>query len=291
MRNKKTLVESGQAMVEFIVVVMFCLIFMIGSYEVGILFHNYTVMSGAMRDAAWATSLGAPDDVVMQLVLDETKNLFVTGFLNYDVSEDIGLAIEVWNDNYDIAPSPSIWSNHASYNGYWPEPWMGNKGDVSGFADKTLRRSEYIFRAEGYNIRVGMVLVIGFYIPVLQQVSVYRQTVTASQRIQVKNDLDEDGMVDIYEPEWFWGQKAEGALWRPYSHRDGAPPNGIYLPNGYYLDDEDDTDNDGDGTQNNLESSPSYNYRYDYDNDGITDKFDTGNRIRNPLIGPYGSGA
>lgn len=291
MNVKKRITNTGQAMVEFVVVVMFCLVFMIGSYEVGILFHNYTVMSGAMRDAAWAASLGAPDDVIMQLVLDETKNLFVTGFLNYDVDTSVGLAIEVWNDKYNIAPKPNIWTNHFGFNGYWPQPWMCDKGDTTDATRNQLLRAEYIFRAEGYNIRVGMVLTIGFYIPVLQQVSVFRQTITASQRIQVKNDLDEDGMVDIYEPEWFWGQKNEAAFWRPYSHRDGAPPGGMIFFNGRYLDDEEDTDNDGDGIRNNLEQSPSYEYRYDYDNDGISDKFDTDNRIRNPLIGPYGPNA
>jgi len=98
-------------------------------------------------------------------------------------------------------------------------------------------------------------------------------------------------MVDIYEPEWFWGQKSEWNFWRPFSHRDGGPPNGIYSPGGKYLDDEEDTDNDGDNIRNNLEQYPSSDYRYDYDNDGVQDKFDTDNKIRNPLVGPYGTGA
>lgn len=257
--------ESGQAQVEMLFMILFLFAFMIGAYETSILFHNVIVLQSAVRSATWAASLGAPDKEIENIIYTRSANLIPSIFMK---TYPEFLAIEIWSDvdNTTINIAPTAY--------------------YSSFTPKAKYRAEYIFRATNYNIRVGIPYTIGIHIPIIQQNLTVKLTVLESFRIQVQNDEDHDGMVDLYEVEYFQGRRGEGvnpygdplpsaALWSPRSHNDSSVLVGSAT-----------VDSDQDGKTDYKEELGTFqNAHFDYDNDDVEDKLDfiEIGKIRNPL--------
>lgn len=252
---KKTGEESGQAIVEMVVIVIFTLMIGIGIYETGVFLHNVSVLNAAVDHAATYASRGAPVQKIEAALIREAENLLIGAFSaqKFDTG---GIIIEVWN------------------------PRTGNKIAPTKHSEKFIpgrsRVAEYMFWAEGYEIRVGLNYRAGIYIPFAGPVTTPFTVITSARVIQAVNDIDRDGMADQYEPEYVAHALtlAGDTDWQNPVHRDGIGKL-----------DGSDVDIDGDGTIASTDGLP-----YNFTNGGFEDKFSPGNNKLNynPVIGPSG---
>jgi len=147
--------ERGQALVELMVVILISLMVGIGIYEAGAFFHNVSVINRAVETGASYASYGADFETVRDVIHRETLNLISGAFLSQFIPEQ-GVIVEVWN------------------------PISGNKLAPSSHADEfpPNRRTvaEYMFRAQGYEIRVGVIYRIGITVPLVRNI-VVEQTI------------------------------------------------------------------------------------------------------------------
>jgi len=261
--------ESGQALVELLLVILISLMIGIAIYETGALLHNLSVLDEAAHTAVVYASHGADYDTLRDAVNREAVNLMAGGFLEQTVPRG-GLIVEVWNPHYDRVlghgGSPSRSQCHEAFS-----PGRSNV-------------APYMFWARGYEIRVGLIYRIGFYIPFLKPITT-QTVISESAIIQASNDLDRDGMNDHWEVAY-----VEGAMrapvtsdtpWKHPQHRDGADT---------YYDVSRGVDIDGDGMPIADDDRP-----YDRDNNNVEDQFerDPGDGSVNkmefsPLMGPAG---
>ncbi len=252
--------EAGQAIVELMLVVLLCLMIGIGIYETGAFLHNISVINQAVNNAAIYASWGAPISKIKATLVRETDNLLAGAFLAQKVSKQ-GVIVEVRNPKTDqmIAPLPGMAFPFADHTELSP-----GKKNVA----------EYIFWAQRYEIRVGIVYRIGIYIPFLGPITA-TNPIVGSHTIQAPNDMDRDGLADSREAEYvlYYLDQTSDTPWVHPMHRDGTGQ----------LDTAGNADPDGDGT-----SLGNDNFPYDFDNDGVEDKFDHGdNRLnQNPVVGP-----
>ncbi|MFP4686476.1 MAG: TadE/TadG family type IV pilus assembly protein [bacterium] len=246
--------NSGQALVEMLLIVIVCLMIGIGIYEGGALMHNISVMNAAVDHAATYVAWGAPLHRVERALVDETVNLLASGFLYQEFGSE-GLIIEIWE--------PRSRQKLAS---------TQMTEDLSPGREKI---AEYMFWAQGYEARVGIRYGVGIYIPFLGSFTIPLTTISSSRVIQAPNDIDRDGMVDHYEAEYVgWAMDESGdGVWKHPVHRDGL---------GEF--DDSSVDIDGDGIAQ-ADTDP-----YDFNNDGVEDKFDPDNNLMlyNPVVGPDG---
>jgi hypothetical protein len=247
--------DGGQALVEVLVIMIICLMIGVGIYEAGAFFHNVAVMNSAVESAATVASHGAPFRKVERIVVRESKNLLAGAFLSQYIPEK-GVIVEVWNpvSGNQLAPTQHADQFHPG------EPFV----------------AEAMFRARGYEVRVGVIYRIGITMPFLQPI-VVEQTIVGTRTIQSPNDIDRDGMVDSQEAALL--QSCTGNSWSHPVHRDQQNT----------LDAESGADIDGDGLAGGSDSLP-----YDFNNNGIEDRMDEDNRqgprendlIFNPVVGP-----
>lgn len=241
---------KAQALIELVGVILVMLMLGFGSMEGGIIYYNILTLNQAIENAAFIAAGGAEDNQIKELIYNESYNIITTPWIQHKL-DNRGVIIEVWLDeNTPIAPTASLWNQ---------------------LQPKSKYRAEYLFRAYGYIIKVGVIYTIGIYIPFIDNVSV-KVPIVGSYRIYAPNDLDRDGMSDIYEEEYFRGVLGS-SNWAPFSH----------LNNNSMADKYND-DKDGDGI---LDSDGTDTLVYDFDNDGIDDKYDSGdNQMNHPILSP-----
>lgn len=247
--------EEGQALVELLVIMLICLMMGIGIYEAGAFFHNVAVLNRAVETGATMASHGAPFTEVENAIVQESKNLLAGAFLSQTIPEN-GVMIEVWNpiSGNQIAPTQQATEFHPG------------KPNVA----------EAMFRAQGYEVRVGVMYRIGILIPFLPPI-VVDQTIVGTRTIQSPNDTDRDGMVDSQEAGLL--QWCTGDSWSHPVHRDLQDT----------MDTDPGADIDGDGLSGGGDSMP-----YDFNNNATEDRFDEDNRQGpsendlqlNPVVGP-----
>ncbi|MGM0380494.1 MAG: TadE/TadG family type IV pilus assembly protein [bacterium] len=247
--------ENGQALVEMVVIVIISLMIGIGIYEAGVFLHNVSVLNAAVDHAATYASRGAPVEKIEAALIREGRNLLVGAFSQQEFDPE-GIIIQVWNPATGEKLAPTQNSEY--------------------FLPRRKRVAEYMFWAEGYEIRVGLNYKAGIYIPFAGPVTIPFTTVTSARTIQAANDIDRDGMVDHYEAQYVAHvlKEVEDMKWKHPVHRDETGEI-----------DSRDVDIDGDGTV-----SSSDDYPYDFNNDGREDKYSPGdNRLNyNPVVGPSG---
>lgn len=247
--------SCGQAMIElyFIILLFFFIAIMV--YEIAITYHNFNVVNNALKQGAWLAGMGAPDEDVLQVIANADTQIAKSLFFKHQVSN---LAIEVCV----LTPSGEIQIAPTSKDIY--------------LSPGSATRAAYIWRACGNNIRIGCQYKVAFSSlffgadPVFS-ISVYLGT---SQVIAARNDEDQDGLVDLYEPELFTGMLKE--TWVPFSHRDNGRSD---------LQIDSAANVDGDQFSDLNETGLMV---YDYDNDGWADNQDpdTGhNAMRHPILG------
>lgn len=247
--------DRGQALVEMLVIMLISIMIGVGIYEAGAFFHNISVMNAAVETGATYASRGAPFDAIQRGIEEETINLLSGAFLSQYIPEK-GVVIEVWN------------------------PTTGNKIAPTAQSQELppgrQHVAEYMFWAQGYEARVGVIYRIGIYLPFLREI-VVEQTIVSTRTIQASNDVDRDGMVDSQEASYVgWRRSMDGLpVWKHPLHRDQSDT----------LDTEQDVDIDGDGLSGTSDTFP-----YDFNNNGTEDKFDEEqNDLQyNPVVGPGG---
>lgn len=268
--------ESGQALVELMLVVLVSMMIGFAIYEAGTLIHNVSVMNKAVNSASNFAARGASYERIQEQVSAEAENLLSGAFLAQTVSSEPGLVLEVWNPETEMKLGTSTNSEH-SYRRQCAESLPPERRGVT----------PYLFWAQGYELHVGVRYEIGFYVPFLAPITV-DIVIADSSRIATQNDLDRDGLVDSREVEyvqWALSEKADAAgmasdtQWTHPVHRDETAVLDSSGP---------DVDIDGDGDTMGVDPQP-----YDHDNDNLEDKFDKAeptdrdNRLTmNPLMGP-----
>jgi Flp pilus assembly protein TadG len=67
--------ESGQAMIEFAIVVSLLLMLLLGSMELGRVFHAHLVASHATREGVRLAAVGGSDSMIYEAVRDASSSL------------------------------------------------------------------------------------------------------------------------------------------------------------------------------------------------------------------------
>ncbi|MBU0723312.1 pilus assembly protein [Patescibacteria group bacterium] len=73
--------EKGQSMVEMAVLIPILFMLLIGIFEVGVVFHNYLVLSQAAKEGARSASLGGSDEQVGKMIYEAADALVDSFFL------------------------------------------------------------------------------------------------------------------------------------------------------------------------------------------------------------------
>lgn len=258
---------SGQAIIEVAFSMILFLFIALLVYEGSIVIHNLNVINNCLKQAAWIGAMGAPDDDIMSAIASSETQLAKSGFFACRAS-DFGITVWTQTPTGEIQLAP------------------GNASNDWNFSPGAPNRAAYIWRANNYNLRVGLKYYIAYSSTLygVNPIFSFHVDLVSSQTIMGRNDEDRDGMVDLYEPELWCGNLGGGNfyLWgytdTPLSHRD----RGTSDTHGFGLD------IDGDGLQDLFESNEAH---YDFSiasGVGWMDKFDPdtpNNRLRNPLIG------
>lgn len=79
--------EKGQSMIELAFFIPILVTFLIGVVEIGLLFHNYIVVSSISREAARAGSMGKSDGEICALITQAKESLVSTYFLKWEIGE------------------------------------------------------------------------------------------------------------------------------------------------------------------------------------------------------------
>lgn len=274
--------RSGQALIEVFFIVILFIFVGIMAYETGVMYYNVNAVSNSLKQAVWLASGGATDEKIMAAVADVDTYLMKSALFEHRI-ENFG--IEVWiqspgsNTEYNIAPTSC--DNQLS-----PAPFP--------VVAAIPTRAAYVWRAHNLNIRVGLTYRAGYVAPYFGAAPTFliNLPLTASEPITARNDEDRDGLVDLYEQEFFslayttWPPLALAAAgpWpgRPFHHTDSVAKN----------TDDLDSDIDGDGLANYV-AAESGVFMFDRDNDGISDVLDPkSGHLRHPRLGmPNGGGA
>lgn len=261
--------ERGQALIELMLVILISLMIGIAIYETGALLHNLSVLDEAAHTAVVYASHGADYDTLRGAVSREAVNLMAGGFLEQTVPRG-GLIVEVWNPHTNTVLGQGPNFDRSQCHGQFP-PRRSNV-------------APYLFWARGYEVRVGLIYRIGFFVPFLQPITT-ETVVSESAIIQASNDLDRDGMNDHLEAayvEWVMFDETAGGdtQWIHPVHRDGLDTHDV----------DTGVDIDGDGTSIRFDPKP-----YDFDDNNVEDQYeqDDGNQTKNrmrfsPLMGPDG---
>lgn len=266
--------ERGQALIELMLVILISLMIGIAIYETGALLHNLSVLDEAAHTAAVYASHGSDYNTLRDAVSKEAVNLMAGGFLEQTVPRG-GLIVEVWNPHTNTVLGQGPHFDRSQCHGQFP-PRRSNV-------------APYLFWARGYEVRVGLIYRIGFFVPFLQPITT-ETVVSESAIIQASNDIDRDGMNDFWEAVYVEGamfdenltDAAPGAdtQWRHPVHRDGYDTYDV------------DTGVDIDGNDTPIRFDPK---PYDFDKNNVEDQYEqddgtqTKNRMRfSPLMGPDG---
>jgi hypothetical protein len=246
--------QRGQAMVELAFMIIILVALVLAIFELTVMYYNNSVLTNAVHQATWAAANGAQDDIIREVLVGKMQELLITGYVQHGIRIN---GIEVHNrecvDYSIVAPYPR---------------------DYEYFTPRATEDAAYMYRAEGYHIRLSLDYTIGFSIPFIGHAQTLSVPIVQEARITTRNDLDRDGLVDTYEQEYYCGlyDHALYALntsvtWVPYSHVD----HGVVDMTGL--------DDDGDGWNDDVDSATVagewWMYaKYDRNNDGQEDKFD-----------------
>jgi len=281
--NRKSKIENrlGQALIEvFFIVVLFIFVGIMG-YETGLLYYNVNTISSTLKQAAWAAAAGATDDEIFDLIEEADEILLKSALFEHHIEN---FAIEVWFQPVTLNTSRTAAAAVAAYS-IAPTPCD------TQLSPGSANRAAYVWRAQGYNIRVGLTYRAGYAAPYFDASPTFliNLPLSASEVINARNDQDRDGLADIYEPELFelmrfndpagyaaWLQVPVGTNgWRPFVHTDSPS----------HQTDDSDTNLDGDGVLDAVASEAGIGL-FDFNNDGVEDKFDRGNNLLvHPRIG------
>ena len=79
--------QDGQALVEMAIILPLLLVFLLGTIEMGRVFHSYIVVTQASREGARLAAVGKNDTEVNTVIADNTSSLGDTVTVNISPSE------------------------------------------------------------------------------------------------------------------------------------------------------------------------------------------------------------